>query len=272
MVLGIAKRFSEKMINGEEYTQLQDFKIKPSSAGFFEIKDADIHSYGYGTFVSIGKIQGLLTCAHVLKAISGLTQISLAIFPVRPVSSLFPLNLTECDQIKFGPSYTAEGPDLGFLRLPIPFVSSVSHLVSVKSLDTGRADAFAQAEPSDESITVVAGAIDEWTSKENNNFVVRPLISIGRIDDRIQATDGHDLFYFQPVPDDDFQAPKSFKGTSGGGLWRIYPRPQDGREIAYSLMGVAFYETRERQIISHGQASLYVKLFDAIRDKWPDAR
>jgi hypothetical protein len=142
----------------------------------------------------------------------------------------------------------------------------------VKSLETGRAAAFAQAEPSDESVTVVAGIINEWTSKENNNFVVRPLISIGHIDDRTQANDGHDLFHCQPDPDDHFHPPKSYRGTSGGGLWRIYPRPRDGREISYSLIGVAFYETKERQIICHGQASLYVKLFDAIREKWPDAR
>jgi hypothetical protein len=58
------------MINGEEYTQLQDYKIKPSTAGFFAIEDGHIRSCGSGTFVSIGKIQGLLTCAHVLKAIS----------------------------------------------------------------------------------------------------------------------------------------------------------------------------------------------------------
>jgi hypothetical protein len=260
------------MINGEEYTQLQDYKIKPSTAGFFAIEDGHIRSCGSGTFVSIGKIQGLLTCAHVLKAISDAPRIGLAIFPVRPVNRLFLLNLTDCDQIKFGPSCTEEGPDLGFLRLPIPFVNTVSHLVSVKSLETGRAHAFAQAEPSDESITVVAGIIDEWTAKEDNNIVVPALMSVGRIDDRIQATNGYDLFYFQPEPDENFHAPKNYAGTSGGGLWRIYPRPQDGGEISFRLIGVAFYQTANRQIICHGQASLYVKLFDAIRDKWPDAR
>jgi hypothetical protein len=97
-------------------------------------------------------------------------------------------------------------------------------------------------------------------------------MSVGRIDDRIQATDGYDLFYFQPEPDVNFHAPKSYAGTSGGGLWRIYPRPRDGGEISFSLIGVAFYQTANRQIICHGQASLYVKLFDAIRDKWTDAR
>jgi hypothetical protein len=256
---------------GDEYTKLADYKIKPSTAGFFAIKDGHPYSRGSGTFVSIGKIQGLLTCGHVLNAISAAGRISLAIFPVRPVDRLFSVNLDECDHIKFGPSCTEHGPDLGFLKLPIPFLDSVSQLISVKSLETGRTHAFANEEPSDESVTVLAGIVDEWTGEEDNEAVIPALMSVGRIADRVQTADGHDLFYFRPEPDENFPPPKSYGGTSGGGLWRVYPRPRDGGEIAYRLIGVAFYQTPSRQIVCHGQASLYCRLFDAIRNKWPDA-
>ena len=76
---------------------------------------------------------------------------------------------------------------------------------------------------------------------------------------------------FRPLPDSKFKSPSSYKGTSGGGLWRIYPKPDSGSDPAYRLIGVAFYETSDGQIVCHGQASLYVKLFDAIREKWPEA-
>src|SRR5579862_4555686 len=102
---------------GDEYARLQDYKIKPCTTGFFAIKDGHPYSYGSGTFVSVGGIQGLMTCGHVLDAISAARRISLAIYPVRAVNRLFPPNLDECDHIKFGPSHTEHGPDLGFLKL-----------------------------------------------------------------------------------------------------------------------------------------------------------
>jgi hypothetical protein len=258
------------MINGDEYTQFRDYKILTSMAAFFKPERGGFRSVGTGTFVHIGKIHGILTCAHVLDALSDQKKIDVAIFPVRETNRFIPLNIKDhCDYIKFGPSGNQEGPNLGFLRLPIPFVDSISHLISAKSLEVGRDHAFATAEPSDKSVTVVVGMISEWT-QQTNPFVASALISIGEIDDRMNVAD-HDLFRFRPVPDANFRPPSSYAGTSGGGLWRIYPQPDDGSEVAYRLIGVAFYQTGDGQIICHGQASVYVRLFDAIREKWPDA-
>jgi hypothetical protein len=260
-------------INGDEYTQLRDYKIIPSTAAFFKPVPGGFCSKGTGTFVRIGKIHGILTCAHVFDAVAkNEKRIDLAIFPVRQETRFIQLNIEHCDYIKFGPSYNQDGPDLCFLRLPIPFFDSISHLVSVKSLEIGRNHAFARAEPSEESATVVAGVIYEWTPEvqRTDPFVVSALVSVGQIEDRMKIAD-YDLFRFRPVPDENFRAPSSYAGTSGGGLWRIYPKPDDGGEVAFRLIGVAFYETADRQIICHGQASVYVKLFDAVREKWSDA-
>jgi hypothetical protein len=258
------------MINGDEYTQFRDYKILTSMAAFFKPERGGFRSVGTGTFVHIGKIHGILTCAHVLDALSDQKKIDVAIFPVRETNRFIPLNIKDhCDYIKFGPSGNQEGPNLGFLRLPIPFVDSISHLISAKSLEVGRDHAFATAEPSDKSVTVVVGMISEWT-QQTNPFVASALISIGEIDDRMNVAD-HDLFRFRPTSDANFRPPSSYAGTSGGGLWRIYPQPDDGSEVAYRLIGVAFYQTGDGQIICHGQASVYVRLFDAIREKWPDA-
>jgi hypothetical protein len=229
-------------------------------------------SAGTGTLVEIGKIHGVLTCAHVLDAIKDETRIDVVLSPVRPATRFIPLlNVKDhCEYIKFGPSGAPQdGPDLGFLRLPIPFFDSISHLVSVKNLEIGRDQAFAK-EPGEISITLVAGVIYEWTPEvqQTTPFFVRGLLSVGQIEveDRMKVAE-HDLFRFRPH----FRAPTSYAGTSGGGLWRIYPQPDDGSEAAFRLIGVAFYETEDGQIICHGQASVYVRLFDAIRNKWPDA-
>jgi hypothetical protein len=261
------------MINGDEYTQLADYKIAPSTAAFFTPVPGGFCSKGTGTFVHIGKIHGILTCAHVFDAVAkNKKRIDLAIFPVRQASRFIQLNIEHCDYIKFGPSNNQDGPDLCFLRLPIPFFDSISHLVSTKSLETGRAHAFARAEPSEKSVTVVAGMIYEWTPEvqQTDAFVVSALISVGQIEDTMKIAD-YDLFRFRPVPDEKFRSPSSYAGTSGGGLWRIYPKPDDDGEVAFRLIGVAFYETADRQIICHGQGSVYVKLFDAVRAKWSDA-
>lgn len=156
------------MFNTEEYTQFRDYMIYPSTAGLFRPQPGGFRSVGTATFVSIGKINGLLTCAHVIDAIANETRIDLAIFPVRQTERLIPLNVKEhCDYVKFGPSENQEeGPDLGFVRLPIPFFSSIGGLVSVKGMERGRVDAVAAAEPSEKSVTLVTGMIAEWTRRD----------------------------------------------------------------------------------------------------------
>jgi hypothetical protein len=263
------------MKNGPEYTQLRDFKIVPSTTGFFKRNNNDrLASSGSGTFVSIGKIRGILTCAHVIDAIKGHKEIRLPIFSARAVTKSFVLNVKDyCDYVKLGPSYTANGPDLGFLKLPIPFFNKISHLVSVKSLEVGREDAFASAEPNEESATLLVGVIHEWMldRQQTNEAFIPYLVNVGEIADRVEASDNHDLFHFRPIPDDGFHPPASYAGTSGGGLWRVYRDPNERTKPVYRLIGTAFFEeTSKELIICHGQASLYVKLFEAIQQKWPD--
>jgi hypothetical protein len=116
--------------------------------------------------------------------------------------------------------------------------------------------------------------IAEWTPERQTTmpFTVSGLMSIGHLTtDRIKRGE-HDLFRFRPDPDENFHPPSSYEGTSGGGLWRVYPQPDDGGPTAYRLIGVAFYQTADREIICHGQASVYGRLFDAVRDKWAEAR
>jgi hypothetical protein len=110
------------MLNGQEYAQLKDYKILPSTVALFEPIPGGFYSRGSGTFVQIGEIRGILTCAHAFDAIAGEKRNDLVLCPVRPADRFMSLNVRDhCEYMNFGPSGTEDGPDLGFLRLPIHF-------------------------------------------------------------------------------------------------------------------------------------------------------
>jgi hypothetical protein len=258
-------------INGRQYRLSPDNDILPHTVGIFKRTSGGYVSAGSGTFARVGNVRGILTCAHVIDAIADEEYVELAIFPVRPAQRLIPLRIKQlCDYIKFGPSGSEAGPDLGFLKLPAADFSNISHPVSSKNLEVGKLQAFAHSEPADRNITLAVGMIAEWIPESATpEFVVRGLVNVGIIEEKI-PTQSYDIFRFRPLPDDDFRPPISYKGTSGGGLWRIYPRA-DGERPDIRLIGVAFFETKGGEIICHGQASIYVALLDAIQKKWPDA-
>jgi hypothetical protein len=83
---------------------------------------------------------------------------------------------------------------------------------------------------------------------------------------------GNDLFRFEPVPAPGFKLPTNYKGTSGGGLWRLYTKQHDDGSFSLvqrRLVGVAFWETaEERHLICHGQSSVYGHLFANVRRQW----
>jgi hypothetical protein len=64
----------------------------------------------------------------------------------------------------------------------------------------------------------------------------------------------------------------SYKGTSGGGLWKFFLGQHDFSIVQVRLIGVAYWEKLvgdELHILGHGQISIYETLFNAIRQKWP---
>jgi hypothetical protein len=124
-----------------------------------------------------------------------------------------------------------------------------------------------------EFMEVVSGSVNEFmgapvdkeTHTELENHI---MVAGGQIAELGASPDGYDRvrFQFGEIP----KPATSYKGMSGGGIWRIELR---GDEVAgYSaeerrLMGVAFFETEERHIIGHGRLSIYEKLLPEIV-KW----
>jgi hypothetical protein len=80
-----------------------------------------------------------------------------------------------------------------------------------------------------------------------------------------------DRFRFQPLASPGVALPKSYQGTSGGGLWHFYLAEDDFSVVQARLVGVAYFEKPvgdELHLLGHGQISIYDTLYKAIRKKW----
>src|SRR5271167_1763683 len=116
-------------------------------------------------------------------------RVQVAYFPIRQAMHTIVLDMSLCPHIEFETEESPTGPDIAFLRLPIPFFDKIRHLVSFKNIDLGEKDAFADSEPSELSITVLPGVVSEWTkelqSKEAK--MICALGNVGVIEDRIKT-------------------------------------------------------------------------------------
>lgn len=133
-------------------------------------------------------------------------------------------------------------------------------------------------DPDIAGVSVLGGVVGEWSVEEAGptGRSQRRLVGLGSFGEvELQRQEGeHDLLVFRPRDQDDFNAPRSYGGTSGGGLWRLYL--DRATETTYKLkrrdlVGVALFETEDRGIICHGPGSIYGVLRSQIvrqPEKW----
>jgi hypothetical protein len=136
-----------------------------SSVGFIGVREAP-SSFGSGTLVRFGDVVGVLTCAHVLEAVLQEREIGLLCFPIRAgqIQTLrLPLNLT--DHIALGSApWTADGPDLGFLRLPNTIIGDLERVATITNGDRHRQNIISGQPANWTPISVLGGVVDEMTS------------------------------------------------------------------------------------------------------------
>jgi hypothetical protein len=124
------------------------------------------------------------------------------------------------------------------------------------------------------------GIVGEWTTdleltKERRRKQFMLLSAGGSVsDDREHA--GFDLATFTPSYDQGKSPPDSYAGVSGGGIWRVFFRPDGSNHVEHRrLIGTAFYEAKQgdgiMRIIHHGPSALEQRLLPAIRSRWTDA-
>jgi hypothetical protein len=263
-----------------DFSEMIESNVGHFTVGFARIGDASATSMGSGTLMTFGTFGGILTCAHVLEELVQLDEFGIVSFPVRPDQfQILRVRTANTSHVKIGtPPWTEYGPDIGFLRLPPLVMSDLASVASVVDAAAQR-EAVTSVEPDPRHcVDIVSGVIDEWTGNTtiSGTIATTPfelLLNGGKVISKTEAN-GYDLFRFEPVPAPGFKLPTSYRGTSGGGLWRLYTKQRDDGTFSLvqrRLVGVAFWETaEERHLICHGQSSLYDHLFASVRRQWPN--
>jgi hypothetical protein len=252
-----------------------------STVGFVHVRGKSPASLGSGTLIKFGNVVGVLTCAHVLEALQAEDEIGILCFPVRATqiqTMRVALAMTEGIALGSRP-WGEQGPDLAFLRLPAPIVADIERVSSIANGDLHRQNLMAGEPARTRKLCAIAGVIDEMTKPAiitaiaNGTVATTPFEAMINIGNLFVDDESKDRFRFQPKASEGVKLPTSYKGTSGGGLWKFFLNEDDFSVVQARLIGVAYWEKRvgdELHLIGHGQTSLYETLFNAIREKWPD--
>lgn len=239
---------------------------------------------GSGTLVTVGRVHGILTAAHVLKNLPDRGVVG--IVQSRPDSWFLhriTINMEHAEKLTiaangFGP----EGPDLGFLRLPWQVASVLETRGVFFNLAKRQTSVLAGDQPSTRYFDGISGTVAEWTTDlppEHSFHRVkgfRSLYGVGNVVGESESS-GFDLLDFEVSYGPESKSPDSYQGISGGALWRAYLDENDGGLLSLSsklLFGVAFHESAvsdcKRVITCHGPKGVYGHLIDAVSERWPE--
>jgi len=237
---------------------------------------------GSGTLVSVGKVNGILTAAHVLDNLPDRGTVGIVEYRGESVHyRKQTIEMADTTKIALrGDAFGPDGPDLGFLRLPAVSVGWLAAIGSFYNLLKHRSD-DPNPPPSPHSVDAIVGMIDERTKdlpaerprERRKGF--EALFSNGTIS-ATREVDGYDLLDFVPTDYPDFKLPGNYQGTSGGALWRIYLKlnGEAPKIAAARLWGVPFYQTKNgngsHTLTCHGMGGVYGRLVDAVVEKWPE--
>ena len=243
-----------------------------------------ISSAGSGTLVTVGSVHGILTAAHVIDALSKKGQVGIitSVDESSPLQAL-KIEMDHAVSVVIGEKRSVElGPDLAFLRLPPESVGWLTAKNSFYNLLKYRDDVLGNKAPAPDHVDTMTGVIDELTaeapgSKPGAKKTLFTTIFCGARLIALRYVDEHGLYYFEPSDKIDFSLPGSFKGMSGGGVWRFYvTKNKDGtlNPIDRQFIAVPFYQSPpsdgKREITCQGPYGIYGSLIDAVTKRWPD--
>ena len=246
------------------------------------IEDGSI--LGSGTLVTVGKLAGVVTARHVaevlrkLKARSGARAQIVRMSRKNGGHVRHELDLRQAEFVLSPGLDGPNGPDLAFVVLSVENETTLKATNSFYPLDKDLPSLKGNY-PAPVQIDMALGVVAEWTTDlevtaegGKRNFT---LIAFTGHSQNEREHEGYDLATLVPPPEADILLPKSFGGVSGGGVWRVFYKPDGSNTVVDSrLIGTAFYElpTEGRtNLIHHGLRSLETKLIPLIRERWPGA-
>jgi hypothetical protein len=246
-------------------------------------KVEDAVSAGSGTLVTIGKVHGVLTAAHVIADLPKSGPVGIIMhaddasrFDKQRIAMEYAVPV-----VIRADTFNSKGPDLAFLRLPPDSVGWIAAKGSFYNLRKHRDDVLNNREPTPSNVHSLTGIIHEFTQDApgGNATTRRKIFTAIFCGARLAALryfDKHQLYYFELTNDPGFALPQSFEGTSGGSAWRFYVAEKDNAVtvVERRLVGVPFYQSLDpdgkRIITCHAARDIYGALVDSVAAKWPD--
>jgi hypothetical protein len=244
---------------------------------------------GSGTLVTIDRVDGILTAAHVVRGFRHVKRVGLILSRYPRTAShefTFDARLSRIAEYHAQLDRPSEGPDLAFLALPPDTISTLKAKKSFYNLSKRRDATLDRPPPRDHGWWAIWGIADEWTADvpawdsspniKTKGYHGRLLARLFPFDWR--ASESFDYFKFDVAYGDGYGGPKSFGGYSGESVWQLLVAPDGSGGIdvvSRHLMGVPFYQSdifardgkTVREVTCHGPESIYRTLIDRMRQQ-----
>lgn len=250
-----------------------------------EGKNEDGRLGGSGTLVSIDGVEGILTAQHVVRDLRRRESAGIILCGYREGEvHQFVFKTELCQDVSYcaQADRPADGPDISFLVLPPDKTAALKARKLFYNLSKRRGSMLDKPPSRELGVWAIYGLADEWTKhgqsqkgfQQTKAFHGRLLGPLKRND--WYTSEDFDYMTFEVVYNDGYGGPQSFGGYSGGGIWQLIIKPNEGVPTVTDrhLMGVAFYQSDKamrgadetRKVICHNRESVYRMLIDKVRE------
>jgi hypothetical protein len=250
------------------------------TVGFLRVDDTpsgqDLTLLGSGTLVLVENTHAILTAHHVIQALPRTGRLGLILEPTLhqhtvDTQALVYLEIARGD-------IDQNGPDIGAVVLAPSVASTIAAKKNFYNLTQRVKEALESPPELGHGVWFTEGFLDERTVEEPP---IGPFTKVKAFycitgaggPEESFIVDQHDYFEYPITVMGTPDAPQSFGGMSGGGLWQVQIiRDPSGmlRPKAFLLSGVVFFQgpTLENRcnIKCHGRQSVYKVAYNAIRN------
>ncbi|MBA1157038.1 hypothetical protein [Microvirga mediterraneensis] len=220
-----------------------------------------------------------MTAAHVVSALKASGQVGLVRFLTTQVAEQrVTLDMSQIGDVIFGSEpWTEHGPDLAFMTLPYDIAGSLAGAGCVFIDLERRREILATGQFGASGFWCLAGAVGErmhLTGQTATRAIVHVEASVepGTVSP-LTLADNFDGYDFTPDTHPAYQAPESYEGMSGGGLWIAHADAPDAEKLStLSFVGVNFWQTDVeipgRRVLCHGPSGIYGRLVSEVAQKF----
>lgn len=231
---------------------------------------------GSGTLIQADGKFGILTADHVLTNLPTQGEIGLVLPRMNtPKLDRHILDAGHLTYVRIGQaSFSASGPDIGFVRLPEREARRLEVNKMFYGLSNRRSDMLQKPKPTNDGGWFLSGMVHEWTEEHAGEVgyhavkQFRGTFGAGVVSQE-SRDDRFDYLKFEARFGDRYEGPTNYQGTSGGGLWQVALTERDGALVIRDVLlsGVAFYQTLVPtgfDISCHGRSSVYDAVHEAL--------